>query len=247
MDAKEELVYREYINREEMHLHAPYLPELAFYAAIRDGEVARVKKICREPFTEKKGLGVLSQNPLQNLKYHFVITTAMVARYCIEGGMNVEEAYTLSDFYIQKADTCDRTAGLLELHRKMCLDYAQRMKEHKEKQVDSPYIIACLEYIYNHLHERITLQRLAQAVGLSSAYLSRLFCQQTGCSVTEYIRQKKVQTAQNMLLYSRYSPAEIAVTLAFPSQSYFTEVFRKYVGVTPVKYRQLHYREMKLE
>lgn len=40
----------------------------------------------------KKGLGILSDSPLQNLKYHFAITAALLARYCIEGGMEVSEA-----------------------------------------------------------------------------------------------------------------------------------------------------------
>jgi AraC-like DNA-binding protein len=41
-----------------------------------------------------------------------------------------------------------------------------------------------------------------------------------------------------MLSYSEYRPAEIALTLAFPSQSYFTEVFHKYTGLTPKEYRK---------
>lgn len=64
----------------------------------------KIKELCHESFQEKKGLGVLSDSPLQNLKYHFTITAAMLARYCIEGGMEVTEAYDLSDYYIHKAD-----------------------------------------------------------------------------------------------------------------------------------------------
>lgn len=50
-----------------------------------------------------------------------------------------------------------------------------------------------------------------------------------------------------MLLYSDFSPSEIASILAFPSQSYFTEVFRKTTGVTPRNIRNLFYEQLPLE
>ena len=64
----------------------------------------KTEELCKDTFTDKKGLGVLSKNNMQNLKYHFVITIALIARYCIDGGMDVSTSYALSDFYIQKAD-----------------------------------------------------------------------------------------------------------------------------------------------
>ena len=104
MSYEKELIYQEYVQRENEILHAPYDPEFRFYTAIKEGNEELVKELCREHLKDKKGLGKLSDNPLQNLKYHFVITTALVARYCIEGGMELPQAYGLSDFYIQKAE-----------------------------------------------------------------------------------------------------------------------------------------------
>mgnify|MGYP003303072813 CR=1 FL=1 len=51
-------------------------------------------------------MGKLSENKLQNIRYHFVVTTAMIARYCVHNGMEQEKAYGLSDFYILKMDKC---------------------------------------------------------------------------------------------------------------------------------------------
>ena len=58
---------------------------------------------------------------------------------------------------------------------------------------------------------------LSDLTHLSPDYLSRLFKRETGQSVSEYIRAQKIMTAQNMLIYSDYSPGQIAQFLAFNS------------------------------
>ncbi len=244
MDIQKELFYREFVQRENNVLRAAYDPELEFYAYIKMGDVKKVRELCKQTLAEKEGLGVLSENPLQNMKYHFVITTAMVARFCIEGGMEVSVAYSLSDFYIQKADWARTIREIEELHPVMALDYTKRMKDLGKYKICAKPIAECVDYIYENLHTRITVEELADFVKLTPSYLSRLFKKETGCTVSDYIQEQKVHTAQNMLSYSEYSLSEIASILAFSSQSYFTEVFRKRTGMTPAKYRVLHFRSV---
>ena len=86
------------------------------------------------------------------------------------------------------------------------------------------------------------VEELAEYVDLNPSYLSRLFKKEVGTSISEYIRRQKLETAKNMLVYSEYRPAEIATTLAFPSQSYFTEIFHKYTGLTPKEYRKQYFQ-----
>ncbi len=81
MEYRKELAYREFLQRENNIFRAPYQPELEFYAVIQSGDVNKTKEMCRESLLEKQGLGILSQNPLNNIRYHFIITTAMVACY----------------------------------------------------------------------------------------------------------------------------------------------------------------------
>ena len=107
MDQKE-LFYKDYVQREEEFLRAPYNPEIEFYSTIKAGDVEKVRELCKDALVDKPGLGRLSEDPLQNLKFHFVVTTALVARYCIEGGMDLSDAYGLSDYYIQKADNAQK-------------------------------------------------------------------------------------------------------------------------------------------
>ena len=244
MKYNREIFYQEFINREDSIMRAPYNPELEFYSIIQSGDAGHIKELCKtSPLKDKKGLGKLSSNPVNNIRYHFVITTALVARYCIEGGLDVATAYNLSDFYINKADTLKTIDDISELHAFMCIDYAKKMRSMKKNLICSKPVAECIDYIYDHLHTRITVNILAERTSLSSAYLSRLFKKETGDTVSHYIKMLKLDTAKNMLMYSGYSPAQIAQTLAFPSQSYFTEQFRIHTGFTPVIYRNMFFRQ----
>ena len=69
MNIPQELLYQQYVRRELETYRAPYDPELEFYSYVRQGNTEKVKELCRESFQEKKGLGILSDSPLQNLLY----------------------------------------------------------------------------------------------------------------------------------------------------------------------------------
>lgn len=243
---KKEYVYKEFLRKEDDILRAPYTPELAFYSLIRSGDTEQVRRICQESFIDKQGFGKLSENPLRNIRYHFIITIALIARYCIDGGLDVSTSYGLSDFYIQKVDTCTTPEEISELHFTAVMDYTNRMKKLRKEKICSQQIAKCIDYIHDNLHTRITVETLSNHVGLNPSYLSRLFKKETGCSVSEYIRNLKIDAAKNMLIYSEFSPSEIASILAFSDQSHFTETFRKCTGVTPRKFQTLHLREMTL-
>ncbi len=97
-----------------------------------------------------------------------------------------------------------------------------------------------LDYIYDHLHTRITITDLAAHVGRSPEHLSRLFHREIGQTITDYIRDMKLETAANMLQYSDWSVADISAILAFSSRSYFTQLFHHKYEVSPGEYRRLH-------
>jgi YesN/AraC family two-component response regulator len=239
MKIEKEQIYHQYLQREKEFIRAPYQSEFEFYAAVRSGDVARVKQLCEENFEGKQeGWGLLSTNPLQNLKYHFAITVAMIARQCIEGGMELSDSYSLSDFYIRKADESKKASDITDLHKTMCVDYAKKMRALRKKMITSMPVAKAVDYIYDHLHTQITLEELAEYVKLNPAYFSRLFKKEMGIPVSTYIRRQKIETAKNMLAYSEFQVSQIAQILAFPSQSYFAEIFKKETGFTPMEYKR---------
>lgn len=222
--------------------HRPPTEEFLFYKAVSSGDVDAVRENCEQGrFIESEGVGVLSRNPVTNLKYHFVITTAMITRLCSQHGMELEQAFRLSDFYIQKLDNIHTVQGVHALHDAMVLDYTEKMRNYVCKNTNSKHINACKDYIYSHIKDRITVEDLADEFGVSASYLSRLFKKETGMSISTYIREQKIQISKNLLRFSDYSMIEIANRLAFSSQSHFIQQFREMEGMTPKKYREKYY------
>ena len=169
--------------------HRQPTEEFLFYQAVTNGDMEAVRKNCeQERFLDSDGVGVLSRNPVTNLKYHFVITTAMITRLCKQKGMELEQAFRMSDFYIQRLDDIHTVQGVRNLHDAMVLDYTEKMCKICHSDTNSKHISVCKEYIYSHIKERITIEDLADELGVSASYLSRLFKKETGDSVSAYIR-----------------------------------------------------------
>jgi len=244
---KKKITYQEFLNREYEIIHAPYQEETAFLETIKSGNIKKLQQLLDVPFHKKEGFGTLSKNALQNLKYHFTITTAMVARYCISGGMSQAESFSLSDYYIRLADEASTLSEISEIHDEMCLNYAKKMRTDLQSRIVSPSVSLCINYIYEHLHTRILLSDLCEVTGLSGPYLSRLFKRDTGYSVSAYIQSKKLETAKSMLADSDYSIAEISASLSFPSQSYFSNLMKKDCGLTPRQFRNQSVGRMALD
>lgn len=243
MNLQNEWFQSELQKSEESVPHRPLEEEYSFYQAVTSGDTDFVQKNCRENiFTNPEGMGILSANSLTNIKYHFVVTVAMITRRCVEAGMELEQAFRLSDFYILKMDACTSIEAVSKLHAQMVLDYTRKMLLVKKSSALSKPIVLCMDYIYSHINRRITVEDLAEHAALSPSYLSRLFKKELCISVSDYICEMKIEKAQHLLKYSDYSMVDIANYLAFSSQSHFIQTFKKLTGVTPKKYRDHYYR-----
>jgi len=101
-----------------------------------------------------------------------------------------------------------------------------------------------LQRVFSHIRENIardlSVAELAQTVGMSQYYFSKLFKMSTGTTPHQYVMRQRVERAQEQLRESRTPLAEVATLVGFETQSHFTSVFRRLVGVTPKHYREMH-------
>ena len=244
MNTNRELNYRLYIQKELDFKRTDIHREFERYYVIRSGNVQLVKdnfETAKKEFD--KGKGQLSDDPLRNMIYHLVVCAAIVARICVDGGMEHNVAYTLSDIYIRRADKCRSPEEVLELLGELQVDFAERMRDAHKTGAVSVHVRRSIDYIYDHLHESLTIEMLAEREGLHPSSLSKLFAKETGITVKDYIIRAKVTTAQNMLKYSDFSLSDISLALGYSSQSAFTASFRKMTGMTPKQYRDMYYAD----
>ena len=236
-----QLTHTAFLQREESRYHPTYEEELLQYEYISLGDKRSIEESKR---MFRTGInGKLSHDPVRDKKYLFVASITLVTRFCIEGGMPEDEAYNLSDIYIQQVDKCSSVSEIYELHTTMISDFTERMAFIHQQGNISKAVKKSMDFIYYHLHEKITLNDIAKSVSLTPTYLASLFKKEKGLTVQEYIRKRRIEAACNMLLYSDYSLTEIGEFLAFSSASHFNRIFKAEMGCTPREYRQRNFHK----
>ncbi|NOV04199.1 response regulator transcription factor [Paenibacillus planticolens] len=88
------------------------------------------------------------------------------------------------------------------------------------------------------LGEPITLTSVADEVGLSSYYLSRLFREETGESFNDYVTRLRMEKAMQLLQNTQLKVYEVAEQVGIPSYRYFSQLFRNWTGVAPTDYKK---------
>jgi AraC family transcriptional regulator len=225
-------------ERETQLHHTPYEWETRLVDAIREGNLAMVNRLMDDAMRNGTRVGKLSDNELRQAQYVGVVFAHMASRAAIEAGMFEADAYNKSDAFIQKIDKETSVQVVLNLILQSMRDWTQEVHETRYRRRFPPPISACVEYIYNHMHSRITLEELAKASCLSGPYLSALFKKEVGENLSTYIQRQKIKTAEEMLQRTKLSAKDIGYYLNFSSQSYFIACFKKFSGMTPRKYRQ---------
>ncbi|MBR7007579.1 MAG: AraC family transcriptional regulator [Ruminococcus sp.] len=242
MNTNRDLNYRLFVQKETGFTRTDFHSEFGRYNDIVEGNINALKEHFKRPRSEfYEGKGQLSDDPLRNVIYHHVVCVGVVARLCVDAGMDMNVAYTLSDIYIKRADVARTPDEVLDVMEEFQLDFAARMREIKKGGMMSLHVKKSADYIYEHLHESITLADIAKAEGINPSYLSKLFSKELGMGVKDYIIKAKIETSKNILRYSDFSILDISISLGYSSQSAFTSAFRKEVGMTPKKYRDMYY------
>jgi YesN/AraC family two-component response regulator len=230
-------------KREEQWEHTLYNTELDILELVKRGDIEKISGRLNSVFPRHDGH--LSDDPHRQAIYEFVACVTLVTRFAIEGDMQAEPAYTLSDAYIKLADRTRDVKGVHALYEKMLIDFAMWVKRAKTaesaKKKRSLPVTRCMEYIDSNTHNKISLETLGRAAGRNPAYLSVQFKEEIGVPLSTYINRQKVEEAKRLLRDKNMSISYIANVLAFSSQSYFAKIFKAVTGETPKEYRLNHF------
>lgn len=95
-----------------------------------------------------------------------------------------------------------------------------------------------IRYIHDNLGNELSRSELMDVVHLHPDYLSALFRQETGISLTKYITQERINGAKNLLIATDLPISEIATRNGFQSIAYFSKQFKNQENMTPSEYRK---------
>ena len=232
-----------FTNQEYTKRHNPYDQEIREMASIRSGDTDRLLKSWKEEYPGE--IGTLAKTPLRQAKNHGIVLVTIASRAALEAGLLPEISYSLSDVYIQKIEEALSPEVAFQLGRLAEYQYAILVNEFKNKKTThtvrkNSKVNNCKDYIFSHLHEKISIAEIAKELQVSKNYLCDLFKKEEGITIGQYILQQKIRSIQNMLIYSPYTYSEIASYFGFSSQSHLGQLFKKVTGMTLHQYREIY-------
>lgn len=124
---------------------------------------------------------------------------------------------------------------ILELLTLLCR-YRCEKKAHIQESDKIIFIIS--DYIRNHFEQDITLEQICKTFAISEGYLSRKFKAVSGIGLNQYITYVRISHAEKLLTETDLSVTEIAEKCGFNGSNYFSSVFKKMKGMTPLMYKK---------
>lgn len=113
------------------------------------------------------------------------------------------------------------------------------MYGHNNKTLN-PHIKALKHYIIDHSHEALSVSRLAEHFNLNPVYCGSLFKKSEGCTIQEFINEIRINKAKDLLLSDVLSVSDIAYEIGYNDVFYFSKMFKKLTGISPLRYRKQH-------
>ncbi len=150
--------------------------------------------------------------------------------------------YNVSEYLLKPIDDQELRDVLIRLkHKYMTADESLQKIFHEELVHESPAEIAQIlkEYMTRHFNEELSLNQIAHTMNYSSSYLTKLFCQQYDCTPNKYLISLRMQKAQQLLAHhEELSIRQVGEAVGYPEQGYFSRIFKKHVGLSPLEYRE---------
>lgn len=221
--------------RTQQFFHSPYLIEQEISHCISIGDAKSALHILAE--INRRPRARLAGSVLRSLKNSMIGSCTFMARAAIAGGVDPDDAFTLSDTYIQRVELCRDMKELQGLEKQMVLGYTEAVNNTRTDRY-SLQIGNAISYINTHLCDPITVPEIAENVFLSANYLSGLFKKEIGMTIREYITRRRIEESSYFVRNGKEQFADIAAFYQFCSQSHFVKCFREVMGVTPGEYRK---------
>ena len=222
----------------DFNIHNSYDQEQAIMSIVSKGDVAALNSWLE--FAPAISEGTLAKEQLRQHKNIFIVSATLVSRAAIRGGMDVNDAFSISDFYIQRCELLYSLNDITNLQYRMILDYTERVSRLRINQNNSKLLIDVANYIYHHISEPIKTEDIANSLYLSRPYLSKKFKEETNENIAEYIIKEKINEAKRLLRYSNKTLTQISLYLGFSSPSHFSRVFKKHTNLSPSEYKNKH-------
>lgn len=222
--------------------HNDYAYELATLEAVTAGDPDMTLRSLARPVHGK--LGVLGPTALRSARNHVICTAVLGSRAAIRGGLAVETAYTVADYYINGAEKAGTPEQCQQLIRECYLSFARLVQQLKERSTHnySPLTIRVMDEIKRSIYLKTDSAHFAAVLGRSSDHIERVFRADTGQSLMSFLTAARLEVACDLLIHSQRPISEIALILTFSSASHFARAFKARYNMSPREYRERNFQ-----
>lgn len=161
----------------------------------------------------------------------------LISRTAINSGADPEKSLLLTHDYLQIIPHIETMEELCNWLTKVTNKFMDSLFSYIDVK-HANIIHKSIQYIYSHYAEKITLESVSQMVYLSPAYFSRIFKQETGTTFNSFLNNIRIEKSKELLKSKQMKLVDIAFMVGFEDQSYFTKVFKKVTGITPMQCKQ---------
>lgn len=203
-------------NRDTNDLYMEFGPALkGFLSMHRHSELLE----CIEDLFERISAGKVAPKEIRTLlRRLFIDMEAAFSKY----GIDMEHFQVKGD-----------TLKMYKMITVRALEYIFKKLAEPRNIISRPEVNKVLEYINSHICEEISCESMAGSVNMNSSYFSRLFKNEVGISFSDYLVNRRIEVATELLSNSGLSIEEIVRAVGIDSISYFYRVYKKITGRTP--------------
>jgi AraC-like DNA-binding protein len=160
-------------------------------------------------------------------------------KYLLELNISVSKIFG-SDFNIYSElaenETLDQAGLFLSNIYLQIIEYCEKFKLEGDGR---SHINKIIDYIHKNYKKDIAINTLADHVGLSYSHVRKIFNDETGENIVNYINNMRIEEAQRLLSQTNMNINDIALSLGYNNKQSFTRFFKKYVGINPGEYRNI--------
>ena len=174
---------------------------------------------------------------LRNIKNYCIISNTLFRKAAEKGGVHPYYLDEASSEFANRIEQLSNEIEVAELMTEMAKAYCRLVRKQNMKNY-SALVQKAVVYIEGDLAGSLSLRVLAQDLNVNASYLSALFKKETGQTVTDYILQRRMELAAQLLKSTRLQVQTVAQNCGIVDVHYFTKLFKRHTGRTPREFRQ---------
>lgn len=176
-------------------------------------------------------------DPLRNAKNYCIIMNTLLRKAAEQGGVHPIYIDKESSQFAMKIELLSTPQASAELMAEMFSSYCRLVYKHSAKKL-SPIVKKTVLIIDSDISAELSLQGLASKLGVSAGYLATVFKKETGKTVLEYIKNKRIEHATYLLETTSLQIQTVALHCGVMDVQYFSKMFKNKTGKTPKEYRE---------